>query len=772
MMNKNWKKLIPVAVLICVSIQGALARNIYIAANGVDSNLGTKAKPMASLQAAQRAVRASIKAGIEEPVNVIIGGGTYYLAESLFLTPEDSGTAKYPITWRAAENEKVILSGGVPITGTWKQSDKKGIWCVDVDAVKEGLNFRQLFVEGTRAIRARFPNASEKNPFLYATGGDMDHAKIDPKLVKASWAGPDTQINIVANWQFFNQWNTVTGVDPKAGRIDFADSELHGKIYRGNWFWVEGVKEELDEPGEWYLDRKAGRLYYMPEAGVNPNTLKIVASRLNVIVYAKGDVEKKTHVEYVNFKGLQFRHTTFTLGHIEARVHTDAAIRLDNATNCRIENCHFENIGGYALWLHLDSQRNIFDRNTVLYSGGGGVLLTGARFSYMDDTKVYTPGEAASRVAPILNEITCNTVEHCGKFRYYGGGVHLDSRPFNMSMMPGNYIAHNHFNDLSRNGVFAFRNQGGNIVEYNHIHDAMQTTIDGACIHFATMNHLNAPNYILNNWLYDIWGYLQNPDGKPTRHLANGIFLDWDTSNTTVKDNYVYNGGGVPIKVIWNNWNVKEEGNKSSKTGIVPPFVDELGPKGTATNGIDLETNRLIGSVIHYSDSKLVTRTGDWIKQSIRGQGGLFNFNLLKVARDKTAEISYSLAITEDGTYQIALLYKPNSQNASNAKVMIHHADGIAETSWNMKKGNERGFAVEVGKYPFKVGKSAKIVISNAGANGTVVADSVAFVKVSDKFFTETNTQPKPRPAPAISLKGIVIDEHKAQVKGDWQEGN
>ena len=253
------------------------------------------------------------------------------------------------------------------------------------------------------------------------------------------------------------------------------------------------MREELDEPGEWFLDTTSGRLYYMPEPGVDPNTLTIVAPFLNRIVNAQGDVNAGTHVEHVHFDGLEFRHTTFTLGHIEARVHTDTAIMFENTNDSSVKNCHFENIGGYALWLHLDSQRNVFDHNTVRYSGGGGVLLTGARFSYMDDTKVYTPGEAAAKVAPILNEITCNTVEHCGKIRYYGGGVHLDSRPFSMSMAPGNYIAHNHFNDLSRNGIFAFRNQGGNVVEYNHIHNAMQTTVDGGCIHFATMNHLNAP---------------------------------------------------------------------------------------------------------------------------------------------------------------------------------------------------------------------------------------------------------------------------------------
>jgi hypothetical protein len=73
-----------------------------------------------------------------------------------------------------------------------------------------------------------------------------------------------------------------------------------------------------------------------------------------------------------------------------------------------------------------------------------------------------------------------------------------------MAMEPGNYIAHNHFSDLSRNGIFAFRNQGGNVVEFNEIHDCMQTTIDGAAIHFATMNRLAAPNFIMNNYLPDL----------------------------------------------------------------------------------------------------------------------------------------------------------------------------------------------------------------------------------------------------------------------------
>jgi hypothetical protein len=356
--------------------------------------------------------------------------------------------------------------------------------------------------------------------------------------------------------------------------------------------------------------------------------------------------------------------------------------------------------------------------------------MTGSCLGYMDDTKVYTPGETAAKVFPILNEVTRNTVEHCGKIRYYGGGVHMDSRPFSMSMAPGNRIAHNDFNDLSRNGVFAFRNQGGNVVEYNRIHNAMRTTIDGGCIHFATMNHLNAPNFILNNWLYDIWGFEQKPDGNVARRLANGIFLDWDSSNTTVHDNWIHNSVGGAVKTIWNNWNLAISNNPSSATPITPPFAAEVGPAGTATHGIDLATNKLTGSVIHYTEGANFSTTGTWTQASATGIAGLFEFNFLVGTAAAPATATYKLPIPEDGKYQISLLYKPGSDRASNVPITVRHANGTAKLAWDMRKGNNHGFAVEVGTWHFKAGGTNTITLSTAGTNGKVIADSVAFVKV------------------------------------------
>jgi hypothetical protein len=720
-------------LLLCRSAVMA-ATEVHLSPGGHDGASAARLDPLRTPQEARTRVRALRQGGVRGRIDVVFAAGTYHMDAPLELTPEDSGTADGPTSWRATDGAEVVLSGGRPISGRWTMG-AGGIWHTDLAGTGLGAgqwNFRQLFVNGHRATRARFPNARAANPFLYATGGGIDHVIVPANRLKASWGtAVDAQINMVPQSRFFNQWNTVTAVNPATGRISLADSERHRSINSGSWFWIEGVAEELDEPGEWFLDPVSGRLSYYPDPGVDPNQLSFVAPYLQRLITVRGDVHAGTHVRQVHFERLGFCHTDFTLGHIEARVHTDAAILFENTSDSSVRQCEFTNIGGYALWLHLDSQRNEFDGNAVTHSGGGGVLATGARFAYMDDTKIYTPGEAAARVFPILNRITRNSVEHCGRIRYYGGGVHLDSRPFSMSMAPGNYIAHNHFRDLSRNGVFAFRNQGGNVIEYNHIHDCMQTTIDGAAIHFATMNTISAPNFLLNNWLYDIWGWSQQPNGVPTRSLGNGVFLDWDTSNTTVKDNWIYNSVGGAVKVIFGgNRNVVNTGNPSSSTPIAPPFATEVGPAGTATNQIDLASNRLTGSILSYRDNLQFSRSGVWNEETAVGLVGLFEFRFLAGTAAVPSEARYEFSVPEDGTYEISLIYYPGTNRASNVPVTMVHADGVTNLRWNMRQGSAYGFAVPVGTWRFEVGRPGRVSLSTAGTDGKVIADSVGFVKV------------------------------------------
>ena len=721
-------------------------KRFYVALNGKDSNKGTIDKPFATLEAAQTAVRETIKNANNTSIEVVVRGGTYYLNQTLEFTSEDSGPISSPVIWKAAEGEKVVLSGGRRLIGMWKKNSE-GVWYLDLPETKgwkRNVNesekyeknpntlwsFRELFVNGKRAIRARYPNKNEANPFLYAVSSSESQLKIADGKVKKSWGEEENaQINLVPRWRFFNQWNDVVGVNSENGSINLGPREQHFEIDKGSWFWIEGVKAELDMPGEWYLDHKIGKLYYKPLAGESPNKSEIIAPYLNRIFYLKGDIEKGGYVKNITFQGFDFGHTTFTLGQIEARVHTDCAVMFENAQNCKIENCHFDNIGGYALWLHLDSRNNVFDNNSVKNSGGGGVLLTGARLSYMDDSKIYTAGEKAEKVFPILNRITRNTVEHCGKIRYYGGGVHIDSRPASMAMEPGNYIAHNHFSDLSRNGIFVFRNQGGNVVEFNEIHDCMQTTIDGAAIHFATMNRLAAPNYILNNYLYDIWGYEQRANGKPHRTLANGVFLDWATSNTTVRNNVIYNTGDKEIKPIMGNWNLVLENNLASKTKIEPFMASEIGPKGTATNCIYQEQLKNVGGVVTSSDKNNVSYKGIWENKKIDGLRNLFNYNCQQAAPGQAAQCTYQLPVSESGMYKVCLAYFPDEKSASNAKITIQHASGVENLEWNFRKGDRLGFALRVGVYYFEKGKPATLTISNENSDGYIIADGIGLIK-------------------------------------------
>ncbi len=91
----------------------------YISVNGVDTNSGTIEKPFASFEAAQHAVREFKKSFPNTPVEVIVRGGIYYLGQTIEFTPEDSGTPTAPVIWKAADGEKVILSGGKRIMGKW-----------------------------------------------------------------------------------------------------------------------------------------------------------------------------------------------------------------------------------------------------------------------------------------------------------------------------------------------------------------------------------------------------------------------------------------------------------------------------------------------------------------------------------------------------------------------------------------------------------------------------------------------------------------------------
>lgn len=754
------------------------AAEIHVSTAGGEDGTGTAEHPYASIARARDAVRALKKQGAPAgPIEVVIHAGTYFLPETLLLTPADSGTAQAPIIYRAAEGERVVLSGGRRIVGPWTRQ-AGSIWSAELPATERDWNFRELFVDGRREIRARFPNADASPSCLFGGGDRKDAITVPKGTLRPGWAtAVDAQVHVVPEWRFFNQLQTVIGVDAAQSLIRLGPQEQHARIIKGSWFHIEGVREELDQAREWFLDTAARRLFYWPHDGLDPNQLTIVAPRLNRIVHLQGDVEAGTHVEHVILRGLEFRHATYTLGHIEARVNTDAAVMFENASHCRIERGQFANLGGYGVWLHLDSCDNTIDGNTIADTGGGGVLLTSAHLSYMDDTKLFTPGAAAAKVAPLRNAITRNHIHDCGVIRFYNSGVHIDSRPACTALAAGNLVANNDIHDMPRNGIFLFRNQGGNIIAYNRIVNIMLATEDGGGIHLATMNQIAAPNLIANNLIANVWGWRQLPNGGRERHIARGIYLDWYTASTRSENNLTCNtlSGGLQFnagdnnafvnnvvvgdKTRWDvNWGgaraqgtvdqrnlvIKEktapsplrnpEGDDFTLAKNFPSYpagfswidVGQIGRAGTARIATPISAMAREGGVLNWEAPQGVAIHGSWEQKTAIGMWGLYQSHYLQAKPGTEATVTFTLPIRRAGLYTLRLNFPADKAQAAKARIAIEHASGTAIVHVDQRSF---GFGPSLGQYRFVADKPARVTLCTDGADGLVAIEAIGFVR-------------------------------------------
>ncbi|MCH7227027.1 NosD domain-containing protein [Haloferula sp. A504] len=639
----------------------------------------------------------------------------------------DGGSRRYTVNqafrggwYKLGTHPFTAASGGAVIV---RNEDTEGlvmaeaVMCIKADQERPWV-FRQLFADGTRQPRARYPNSGH----LYATGGAVDHMTLRPGKVKASWGSePDAQVHIVAGPKFYNQLPTIASVDPDSGTVHFED-ECFTAIRNNNSFHVEGIKSELDAPGEWYLDAPTGRLYFKPEEG---RPCGLVAPRLNSIFRLEGDIEAGTHVEHVAIKGFSLRHTTYTLGQLEPRVNTDGAIILENARHCTITGNDFQNLGGYAVWLRLDSRHNRITENTARELGAGFLLVTGAQLSYMEPHLVFDHRPNADRAYPVDNTIADNHAHGLGRIRYYNAGVHLDSRPEALVMSIGNHIAHNTFHDLSRNGIFAFRNQGGNLIEYNHIHECLKETIDGAGIHFASMSKLNAPNHILHNHIHDCHGISRRHGKPPGRAYAYGIYLDWYTSYSTVAQNVIHDcsGGHGDSATRLYMGGVHNSLHDNTPNGD----TSEMGSGGTAASDIPAAARSHTGLVISCWNEDHVTLKGNWRTVSKPGFSKLLNYFYKQSAPGAGAETeaAFDLPVPEDGRYDVFFFTVGDPAQASKAPVEIVHADGTAQSTLDTREDN---IWRKLGNYRFAT-NSGTIRFLAEGADGPVVAHKVGLIK-------------------------------------------
>jgi len=379
-----------------------------------------------------------------------------------------------------------------------------------------------------------------------------DKIYVPAGTARQSWAdAPQAEVFIWATWGWYNviaqltsvkqnlPYEMVPGMTASADVLTLKGREAASPIWQHNRFYVFNILEELDQPGEWYLDYKTGRLYYWPRKGV-PDDLTIVAPRMDCIFELAADADRNQRVEHIVINGFRFAHTDYTRNHPAWRSSPDAAIQLKNAWHCAIENCSFVNIGGYAVRLFQDSCFNRIANNYVTQAGAGGVIMTGPIVGRRGTLPSIKKNSNALYLAPLGNLITSNHIHHAGVIKKYVAGIHADPRPCTMAYAPGNVISHNLIHDMPRLGIFAFSNTGGYVVEYNHIHHVLKESDDGGCIHFCTSRNDTAPTIMRNNILHDTVTYRQS-FGKDKPGWGFGIYLDDFTSHVVLRNNIIYN---------------------------------------------------------------------------------------------------------------------------------------------------------------------------------------------------------------------------------------
>jgi hypothetical protein len=360
-----------VLILAAAMVAQASAAEIWVAPGGADTNPGTREQPLATPARALRQARELRRlddSSIASGVSIILRGGNYALTEPLFVRPEDGGTAASPTVITAAPGEKPVLSGGVPITG-WRKlaiedepanlpaAARGRVWVADIPLFNgRRLEFRQLWIDGDKAVRARTPNGDD---MLELAGWDRPKREAHipaSAMVPARLDG--VEMFLVQMWEIAVL--RLKSHEEKAGRATVTFHEPESRVefehpwpqptfppqFRTSVFFLANALEYLDSPGEWFADQAAGRVYFWPTREEGFAKSNVVAPALETLVEIAGAPDRP--VQHVRFEGLAFLHTTWLRPSISGHVPLQAGFYMRDAYGLRPK--------GTPDWRSLDNQ--------------------------------------------------------------------------------------------------------------------------------------------------------------------------------------------------------------------------------------------------------------------------------------------------------------------------------------------------------------------------------------------------------------------------------
>jgi len=505
----------------------SLAKDLYVARNGDDRldgsstaiNVSAKTGPFKTLNKAQQAIRDLKAAGqLTEAVTVHIGAGTYQLKTPLEFTDADSGEAGKEIIW-LGEKGATLVTGGLLLTGcqAYDAENPEQILSCPLDAtvadsitaednsrIKGNGPAFEMFLNEYRMQPARYPDYG----WLYIkTPSDAKtQFSVYQKLPTFSEDLSNAQVHIFPGNDYYDEYLGVKTLDQVNNKITLA-SESTYELAEGRRFYLQNAKDFLTIPGEWYYDKAAGELQFIPPYSAAPKSL-VISSTKNLFV-----LEGASHIQ---FKNLTIRHSTGN------------AINVSNSDNLLFDNLEINNVGGKSI--EADNNTNITISNNSLHDTGTGALfLTGgdrttlsASDNLIHNNKIYNFSSKVLMTYGVIIGGVATNVTHNLIAQGTGGGI--------------NFVGNDHI--IEKNEIYSICQAGndcgaiysgrdwtfrGNVIQYNYIHDS----------YGYGLSQVDIPNNII----------------RYTYEGARGVYMDDGLSGTTVIGNLLVNAGSRSIQL-------------------------------------------------------------------------------------------------------------------------------------------------------------------------------------------------------------------------------
>ncbi len=521
--------------------------SIYVALNGSDSNPGTKDKPFATIKKARDEVR-RIKGekGLPEGgIVVYLRGGKYFLTEGLVFEEEDSGTENAPVVYRNYPGEKARIIGGKQLTNFKPLDDpaiikrlpgeaKGKVWVSDLkeegitvygNLVNRGQSYdfinksaMELFCNGMPMTLARWPDYEWAIVSDLVTpggdGGSGDYVFQKGRFRYSGrrperWAEED---NIWTVGYFYWPWDKihtqVVEIDTENRIVNLAPDIRHAKSYpaydmpvRKNVpYFFYNMLSEISIPGEFFVDRDAGKLYFYPPDGIEDR--EIIASTLDAPI-----MEMKSVSNFAVF-GLT----------LECTWHN--AVTLDDCTNTLVAGSTLRNTGNLAAIIN-DGWRNGIVGCDIYDTGEGAIRVTGGNWL---------------NLLPSGHCIENNHIYRYNRFSHGGGKFAV------VASGVGVRIGYNLVSDAPYAGIMFDGNN--HVIEYNEIYDIMHQGKDGGAIYTygAPRSLLNRGNVMRYNFVHNITEHSSVvPYDNPG---VTCIYIDALNAGMTMTGNVFYRSTG------------------------------------------------------------------------------------------------------------------------------------------------------------------------------------------------------------------------------------